>query len=262
MPDIVVHNAMGTEVLLRLPIALAAAIDREIFRFAVMGPDPYFCYRFFLPGRFRKGVDGRGGRMHRKSVNPFLTELARHAKSREMFSFLAGFLCHFALDSRTHPYINSMAAGRPDMHCAIERTLDAAELKRSDREPKDIMKLFTKYPALPEAEQAMQTVYGWRDDCFRVGYRHMKIYHWIVKDQFGLLNRLLEMLPGSRSCLSFRNHLCDNMDLSGFQRLEEEAVEFGVELIRAAYRYRKGELSEEEFVKIIGDCDYSGVPTD
>lgn len=47
MPDIVVHNAMGDEVLSRLPVEITAAIDHEIFRFAVMGPDPYFCYRFF-----------------------------------------------------------------------------------------------------------------------------------------------------------------------------------------------------------------------
>lgn len=61
MPDIVVHNAMGNEVLIRLPIEIMAVIDHEIFHFAVMGSDPYFCYRFFLPSRFRKGVYRRGG---------------------------------------------------------------------------------------------------------------------------------------------------------------------------------------------------------
>lgn len=201
----------------------------------------------------------RGGLMHRKDVNTFLLELARRSQSREMFSYLAGFLCHFALDSRTHPYINSMATDRPGMHCAIERTLDAMELKRSGREPKDIMKLFTKYPELPEAEQAMQAVYGWKDNYFRTSYRHMKLYHWFVKDQSGLLNQALESLPGRRSYISFSNHQCDNMDLSGFQFFYDEAVAFGAKLIQAAYRYRQGELSEEEFLKIIGDCNYSGV---
>lgn len=72
--------------------------------------------------------------MHSKNVNLFLLELARYSQSREMFSYLAGFLCHFALVSKTHPYINSMATGRPGMHCAIERTLDAMELNRSGHE--------------------------------------------------------------------------------------------------------------------------------
>ena len=260
MPDIAVHNAMGTEVLIRLPIEITAAIDHEIFCFAVMGPDPYQVYRFFLPGRLRRGVHKRGTLMHRENVNAFLLELARHSQSREMFSFLAGFLCHFALDSRTHPYINGLAAGRPGMHCAIERTLDAMELERSGREPKNIMKLFTKYPALPEAEQAMQTVYGWRDNYFRIGYRHMKLYYWIAKDQSGLLNRVLELLPGHRSYLSYRNHKCDNMDLSGFQSFEEEAVEFGVNLIRAAYQYQQGKISDADFLEVIGDRNYSGDP--
>ena len=261
MPDIVVHNVMGTKVLIGLPVEISVAIDHEIFRFAVMGPDPYFCYRFFLPSRFRKGVYRRGGLMHSKNVNTFLLELARHSQSREMFSYLAGFLCHFALDSRTHPYINSMAADRTGMHCAIERTLDAMELKRSGREWKDIMKQFTKYPELPEAELAIETVYGWRDNYFRIGYRHMKIYHWFVKDQSGLLNWLLESLPGHRSYISYRNHKCDDMDLSGFQDFEEEAVDFGVELIQSAYQYRQGKLSDDELLKVIGDQNYSGVET-
>ena len=55
MPDIAIHNAMGDAVLIRLPVEITAAIDYEIFRFAVMGPDPYLVYRFFLPGRFRRG---------------------------------------------------------------------------------------------------------------------------------------------------------------------------------------------------------------
>ena len=258
MPDIVVHNAMGTEVLIRLPIEITAAINHEIFRFAVMGPDPYFCYRFFLPSRFRKGVYRRGGLMHNKKVNMFLMELARRSQSREMFSFLAGFLCHFALDSKTHPYIDSMAAYRDDMHCAIERTLDVMELERSGRERKDIMKLFTKYPVLPEAEQAMETVYGWRDHCFRTGYQDMKIYHWFVKDQSGLLIRILGLLKDQLTVVSYRNHKCDNMDLSGFQHFVDEAVDFGVELIQAAFQYRQGKLSDDEFLKAIGTRNYSG----
>ena len=198
--------------------------------------------------------------MHRENVNTFLLELAKCTQSREMFSYLAGFLCHFALDSRTHPYINGLAADRPGMHCAIERTLDAMELERSGREPKDIMKLFTKYPDLPEAEQAMETVYDWRDNYFRIGYRHMKLYHWIVKDQLGLVIRILELLPGDRSYLSYRNNKCDDMDLSGFQSFAKEAIEFGVDLIQAAYRYRQGEISDDEFLAVIGDRNYSGVP--
>lgn len=121
------------------------------------------------------------------------------------------------------------------------------------------MKLFTKYPDMPEAEQVMQTVYGWKDNYFKTSYHYMKLYHWIVKDQSGILNWILETLPGQRSYISFRNHRCDNMNLSGFQHFEEEAVNFGVELIQAAYWYRQGKLSDEALLKIIEDCNYSGV---
>ena len=90
---------------------IAAFIDPSIFCMSVMGPDPFFCYLFFAR-RFRRGIQLRGKIMHQEKTRAVLIELARRSHSREMFSFLAGFLCHFALDSVAHPYINGKAKSR------------------------------------------------------------------------------------------------------------------------------------------------------
>ena len=255
MPDVVVHNAMGDKVLDRVGTEITSLIDRSVFGISVMGPDPFIFYRFFaLPFRF--GVNKRSSIMHRTKTGDFLMELAKRSSSREMFSYLAGFLCHYALDSTSHPFIIKMAANKDDMHMAIEHRLDVLELRRQEKQRSDLMELFTKYHDLPEVRQVMKAIYGWNDECYAIGYKHMKLYHWIVKDQHGVLNRLLCRMPGLLSALSYQTQNADHLDLSQFDGLMEEAVEMGVKLITAAYQYRSGVISEEELSKVIGNRLY------
>ena len=257
MPDIVVHNAMGDRVLAGLDKEISSFIDREIFGVSVMGPDPYIFYRFFaLP--FRNGVNKRSHTMHHTKTGQFLMELARRSKSREVFSFLAGFLCHYAMDSTSHPFIYETAEYRRDMHTAIEHRLDVLELKRQGKQYKDLMAFFTKYEKLPEIREAIKVVYGWDDDFYAIGYKHMKLYHWIVKDQHGVLNVILHLVPGFLSTISYRTNKANRLDLSPFQMLEEEAVQMGIQLVTAAYRFRNDEISEEELKTIIGNRSYAG----
>lgn len=257
MPDIVAHNSMGDKVMSRLPQEISSTIDRNIFRFSVMGPDPYIFYRFFLR-RLRHGVNKRSHTMHRTDSKKFLLELAKRNKTTEMFSFLAGFLCHFALDSTSHPYIFGKGEYKSNMHTAIEHKLDVIELEKQGKQRRDLMKLFVMFPDLPEVREAMKYVYGWDDDYYKTGYRHMKLYHWFVKDQSGILNAVLGKRKGNFGAISYRNHLCDDMDLSPFVELEKKAVKFGVEIITAAYKFRAGEINEEEFGALIGDRNYPG----
>ena len=76
MPDVVVHNAMSDRVLSELPSEITGIIDHKVFRFAVMGPDPYIYYRFFAPKHKHK-IDKRSKAMHKTSTGAFLMELAR-----------------------------------------------------------------------------------------------------------------------------------------------------------------------------------------
>ena len=348
MPDMTVHNSMGDMVLKKLPREIAEQIDSDAFHVGTLGPDPYFFYRFFaLP--FTHGVDGRGKIMHHRRCGAFLMQLAREcgvcggavagngaaaftdAHARRAFSYFAGFLCHYALDSTVHPFVNAIAARRPGIHTVVERKLERIELKRQGKQPKDIMKLFRKFPDLPEIRRAMKAVYGWDDDLFRTGYRHMKAFHWIIKDQHGWLAKLVGGKPvamivspaaalanalkaqnltpealeesikvliraaaptegsarpvGSRPiktsgiftglrsrilkkiagknywilcAISYRNHVGDKLDVSGFDELERAAVDFAADLITAAYDCRCGKISEDELAAAIGNRAYSG----
>lgn len=294
MPDLVVHNAMGDRVLERLPKEISSEIDRNAFHVGVLGPDPFFFYRFFfLP--LTNGVDKRGKTMHRTKCRAFLLELAReccnvegtteHSNaeaeaegidfsaqtklSRTAFSYLAGFLCHYALDSTTHPYINKVAAKRQGMHTAVERKLDRIELKRQGKQLKDIMRLFVPFPDLIQIRTSMKAVYGWDDDYFRTGYKHMNIFLWFIKDQHGMLAMITGHLSGLISkvtgqntgfirAVSYRNHMGDDLDVGGFDALEHKAVDFAVNLITTAEQYRTGQKTEDDLAVLIGNHDYSG----
>ena len=206
MLDIVVHNAMGDKVLRKLGMEISSIIDLEIFHFSVMDPDPYIFYRFFTP-MFRHGINKRSTIMHRTKTGQFLMALARRSQSREMFSFTAGFLCHYAMDSTSHPFIYGLAKHKSEMHTAIEHRLDVIELERQGKQRRDIMGLFTVFPDLPEVRAAMKEIYGWDNYAYKIGHRHMKLFHWIIKDQHGILNGLVGWLGGIFAAISYRTKM-------------------------------------------------------
>ncbi len=104
MPDIAMHHTFGREVLEILPEAIQKEMTEAPYSFALYGPDPWFMYKIGTKTR-----EGRGRRMHTTKTGAFLTALAEKAKDgtdpRNLFSYLAGFLCHYALDATAHPYI-------------------------------------------------------------------------------------------------------------------------------------------------------------
>ncbi len=135
MPDVVVHAAFGREVLASLPEEIREYLLPDPYTFALFGPDPWFMYK---PWHRR---EGRGRRMHTGKPGLFLSSLLRQAGNsdarREMFSYLSGFLCHYALDSIAHPYIIYVTAEErvfPRSHMSLEHALDAFEIRRGGYE--------------------------------------------------------------------------------------------------------------------------------
>lgn len=116
-------------------------LNRTAFFWGAQGPDFLFCHRY-LP--WMRGADLReyGNRLH--GSNPVLTlgavrEFCQKHDDPIYRSYAFGLLCHYALDSTAHPYINAlaaqMAAARPaetltTMHGEIEGALDAIILRR------------------------------------------------------------------------------------------------------------------------------------
>ena len=208
--------------------------------------------------------------MHNEKTGDFLIELSNNCHSREMFSFLSGFLCHYALDSTAHPYINRLADHGTATHIAIERRLDVIELTRHNKELNGNLLLRGFFPPFPpesmrfDLEKVVLKVYGWEDfwDKYKTSYLHMKLFYRIAEDPKGYLafitSRLYRLKNGNITSLSYQNQLCDGMEFLEFDELKEKAITEAVGFIEAACSYRNGTISEEELRRIIGNRKYSG----
>ena len=119
MPNYYAHLKFGDKVLGGLPQPLAQVIDeeREAFDLGCLGPDPLFFYQPIRPNAVRR----EGVRMHRNSALPAVERLRQAIEEGVPMSvgYGAGFLCHLALDSACHGYVDERAADGPISHMAM-----------------------------------------------------------------------------------------------------------------------------------------------
>ena len=295
MPDVVIHTVFGRDVLARLRPEAREAIVPDPFQFALYGPDPWFAHK---PWVHR---EGRSRRMHTTFTGEFLTALARRAASsasarREMYSYLAGFLCHYALDSAAHPYIIRRTTAEFPFHrshMSFEHRLDVLEMERAgvagEKHPvTDHYFRPVRLPACMEADldSVYEEIYGWKH-CFRSLNRCMPL--------FRLFFRVMESPSGPAARIARRqrsgglkpmtyidspfqevdvennaqaewvhSHLDDRRSRESFGALRRKAEDRAVALIEAAYGFIfRGEGTPEALEARIGRDSYlSGLPWD
>lgn len=142
MPACLTHYHFAKTVLSRLSQEEGQGIQECPFYWGAQGPDFLFCHRY-LP--WMKGRDLRdyGDKLHSETkpsqtFQSLRNFLERH-KDPAYRSYVLGFVCHYALDSTAHPYVNALAtelaAQRPwetvnTMHGEVEASLDAIILRR------------------------------------------------------------------------------------------------------------------------------------
>ncbi len=294
MPDPTVHVSFGREVLDSRPQEVRDAIMPVPYTFALFGPDVWFLYKPF--GRH----ESRGRRMHTTRPGLFLMSLLRRAGTssarREMFSYLAGFCCHYALDSTVHPYVIHLTADRyvfPRSHMSLEHALDAAVMMRDGYwgEKHPVTDHYFPKLRLPDAmrtdlDAVFESVYGWTGcwaDMNRSCLRYRQCFR-IMENPRGLAARLtrLTKIPVLRSLMYSESfflgrdpeneahrtwhHPFDPTLASdeSFPEMREKARQFAVRIISAAFRYlRYGEGTDESLAALIGDRSYlSGLPSE
>lgn len=137
MPTTYAHYKFGQEVLKALPGPLKSSIEknRELFDIGLHGPDILFYYRVVTKNK----VNQLGYAMHDRFADEFF---ARAAKVLEKASdkgaaraYLYGFICHFALDSECHNYVEKMIQVSGISHSEIEMEFDRCLLVEDGMEP-------------------------------------------------------------------------------------------------------------------------------
>ncbi len=152
MPAFVTHVLFGERVAKALPpeIRLLVEAHPAEFYWGLQGPDLLF---------FRDAVLGKsplpaiGGVMHQEKTPELFTAIAKYVRRRRtlckgddesLTSYFMGFLCHYVLDSTTHPYIYYVQERRKSyiskkawggIHNHIESQIDTALYQLIKDEP-------------------------------------------------------------------------------------------------------------------------------
>ena len=153
MPSTYAHRRFGADVLALLPDGLRQTLEqhRELYDMGLHGPDLMFYYKALQTNP----VNRLGNAMHEEKGEVFFTRaraVVEHAADKDAaLAYALGFLCHFALDSTCHPYVEAYVRESGVSHCEIETEFDNALLREDGEDPRHF---FTASHIQPSMERA------------------------------------------------------------------------------------------------------------
>ena len=139
MPSVYAHYSFGSKVLDILPRETQKLINRHknLYQIGLQGPDILFYYKPFGKNQ----INGYGGDMHDRPAADFFRAAAQRlfeaesSQAAAMQAYLLGFVCHFALDSICHGYVEKKIAASGVSHIQIEAEFDRFLLQQDGHDP-------------------------------------------------------------------------------------------------------------------------------
>ena len=153
MPSTYAHRRFGANVLDHLPAPLREKLEahRELYDIGLHGPDVLFYYH----AEKSTPVAALGNAMHDEPGRTFFDRARRvvheEADREAALAYALGYVCHFALDSTCHPFVEQFTRESGVTHCEIETEFDNMLLRRDGHDPKSF---FTASHIRPTAENA------------------------------------------------------------------------------------------------------------
>ena len=126
MPTTYAHYRFGKDVISTLPRPLETSVEnnRALFDIGLHGPDILFYYKALSSNP----VNAQGYALHDKMADEFFRNAAEVIEKSEnpaaARAYMYGFICHFALDSACHKYIEKMIQVSGISHSEIEMEFD------------------------------------------------------------------------------------------------------------------------------------------
>lgn len=247
MPACLTHHQFAKKVLETLPDR--EKINETAFFWGAQGPDFFFCHRY-LPWMKGKKLQSYGHRLHSdikpsETFNAMRDFLTGHGEETYR-SYVFGFLCHYALDSIAHPYINALAdrlvmqrpyENRTTMHGEVEASLDAIILRRETGKLPSEVSLGSMFPKNEAVQRRIARLF--REVIFRVcgeDVSEEKLYEAtgdahlvfsLLTDRTGLKMRIFQALEKGKPSL-ISSHLVpitENAEVDYANVMQEEWAE-------------------------------------
>lgn len=137
MPSTYAHYCFGQEVLSVLPLELLPIVQRHhpLYDIGLHGPDILFYYHPLGTNR----INAQGYQLHGRIAEHFFRrglEVAEKSEDPEPYlAYLIGFVCHFALDSECHGYIEYKIRHSGITHTELETEFDRMLLASRNLDP-------------------------------------------------------------------------------------------------------------------------------
>lgn len=137
MPSAYAHYSFGQNVYTLLDKDLKERIDnhKEAFHMGLQGPD----FLFFYYPLYKNSVNRVGYAIHYQPASVFfkkaLPVIREKGDNSPEYAYLLGFLCHFMLDSESHPYVQSKVSALAFDHVEMETEFDKYLLMKNGIDP-------------------------------------------------------------------------------------------------------------------------------
>lgn len=182
MPTTYAHYKFGKDVISALPRPLETAVgnNRDLFDIGLHGPDILFYYKALSSNP----VSAQGYGLHNKMADEFFKNAVKVIEKSEdpaaARAYMYGFICHFALDSECHKYIEKMIHVSGIGHSEIEMEFDRYLLTEDHINP--LTYLGTKHirPTLENAKIIAPFFDGLTDEIVKKALSSMILYHRLL----------------------------------------------------------------------------------
>lgn len=235
MADIYLHSKLAKVVVKELDIPL----NENLVLMGTQGPDPLY---YIVSKKDRQDYKYYADRMHDTNTRLFFSNMISYIKghySVDAYSWLIGFICHYALDVSIHPYVyyNTGVYKKDDphthsyrgLHLKFERSIDAAMIQKDFHIPSRKFSLHKGYfpkTEIPEdvckvMTYTLKNTYG-KDNgglmyckAIRKMYKNVK---GLIKDRYGIKKAAYKLVDlfGTNNMflqdLSFFNHVEKGID--------------------------------------------------
>lgn len=208
-----------------------------------------------------------GRRLHRRRSGPFLTALVRRAKGKVLYSYVLGFLSHYAVDATLHSWIKAQSQA----HAAVETALDSHYLRldkgRGIALPNDSAPRLTRAEALEIGDllhHCLYEVFGLNVSARTLAQAlgDFRRFKFLLRDTGRHKSRLAggaeQLLRIGEGTLSGHFMTDTVLDTAPPDTLVTQAEELGADLMAAARSYWAGELGPLELARRIGNRSYGG----
>jgi len=211
MADIYMHSKHAEKVISKIDYDF----NKKIVFLGAQGPDPLY-YNSFSKDyyEYRKYAN----LMHRKDTDKFFINMIEYVKNnleKDTYSFLVGFICHYCLDVKIHPYVyhhigiydknDESTYHLRGLHLKFERSIDALLIERDLKIKHNRFKLTKKHYPLNTAplslmkviDYSLKETYGREHGgvMYLIGSQKMyKNIKRLVTDRFGIKKQIFKLI--------------------------------------------------------------------